>query len=145
MIEIWKSIQLFAQHDQAALTYPQSIAFTATCARIAPFSCFSPRARLFFLFLFPSSYYLFLCYTTCNTFVSFSWSGSALREELKAKWINATWSHCLVNSRNYFKMNCQENQDRSMVERQAKDLEVLVRVPVQVQIFVLIFNWNLIM
>ena len=37
-------------------------------------------------------------------------------------------------------MNWQENQDSSMVERQARDLEVRVRVPVQVQIFLLKFN-----
>ena len=33
------------------------------------------------------------------------------------------------------KGNCQENQDSSIVERQTRDLEVRVRVPVQVQIF----------
>ena len=37
-------------------------------------------------------------------------------------------------------MNWQENQDSAMVERQARDLEVRVRVPVQVQIFLLKFN-----
>ena len=37
-------------------------------------------------------------------------------------------------------MNWQENQDSSMVERQARDLEVRVRIPVQVQIFLLKFN-----
>ena len=37
-------------------------------------------------------------------------------------------------------MDWQENQDSSMVERQARDLEVRVRVPVQVQIFLLKFN-----
>ena len=37
-------------------------------------------------------------------------------------------------------MNCQENQDSSMVERQGRDLEVRVRVPVQVQIFLLKFG-----
>ena len=37
-------------------------------------------------------------------------------------------------------MNWQENQDSSMVERQARDLEVRVRVLVQVQIFLLKFN-----
>ena len=37
-------------------------------------------------------------------------------------------------------MNWQENQDCSMVERQARDLEVRVRIPVQVQIFLLKFN-----
>ena len=37
-------------------------------------------------------------------------------------------------------MSCQENQDSSMVERQARDLEVRVRDPVQVQIFLLKFN-----
>ena len=35
-------------------------------------------------------------------------------------------------------MNGQENQDNSIVERQATDLEV--RVPAKVQIFVLKFN-----
>ena len=38
------------------------------------------------------------------------------------------------------KINWQENQYSSMVERQAKDLEVQVRIPVQVQSFLLIFN-----
>ena len=37
-------------------------------------------------------------------------------------------------------MNWQENQDSSMVECQARDLEVRVRVLVQVQIFLLKFN-----
>ena len=35
------------------------------------------------------------------------------------------------------KMNWQENQDSTRVERQARDLEVRVRIPVQVQIFLL--------
>ena len=39
-----------------------------------------------------------------------------------------------------FKVGWHENQDGSMVERQARDLEVRVRVPVQVQIFFLKFN-----
>ena len=43
-----------------------------------------------------------------------------------------------VISRGEFKMNWQENQDSLMVERQA--LEVRVRIPVQVQIFLLKFN-----
>ena len=38
------------------------------------------------------------------------------------------------------KENWQENQDSSVVERQAGDLEVRVRIPVQVQIFLLKFN-----
>ena len=38
------------------------------------------------------------------------------------------------------KINWHENQDSSMVERQARDLEVRVRVPVQVQIFLLKYN-----
>ena len=37
-------------------------------------------------------------------------------------------------------MNWQENQDSSLVERQATDLEVRVQVPVQIQIFLLKFN-----
>ena len=37
-------------------------------------------------------------------------------------------------------MNWQENQDGSMVEHQARDLEVRVRIPVQIQIFLLIFT-----
>ena len=36
-------------------------------------------------------------------------------------------------------MNWQENQDSSMVEHQARDLEVRVRIPVQVQNFLLKF------
>ena len=35
------------------------------------------------------------------------------------------------------KVDWHENQDSSMVERQARDLEVRVWVPVQVQIFLL--------
>ena len=42
------------------------------------------------------------------------------------------------------KVNCQENQDSSIVGRQARDREVWVRVPVQVQIFFLKFNKSLI-
>ena len=38
------------------------------------------------------------------------------------------------------KVNWQENQDSSMVERQARDLEVRVQVLVHVQIFLLKFN-----
>ena len=38
------------------------------------------------------------------------------------------------------KVNWQENQDSSMVERQARDLEVRVQIPVQVRIFHLKFN-----
>ena len=45
----------------------------------------------------------------------------------------------LVQEEN-LKVNCQENQDSSMVERQAKDLEVRVRVLVQVKMFILKFN-----
>ena len=37
-------------------------------------------------------------------------------------------------------MSWQENQDSSMVERQARDLEVRVRIPVPAQIFLLKFN-----
>ena len=37
-------------------------------------------------------------------------------------------------------MNWQENQNSSMVERLARYLEVRVRLPVQVQIFLLKFN-----
>ena len=37
-------------------------------------------------------------------------------------------------------VNWQENQDSSMVERQARDLEDRLQVPVQVQIFLLKFN-----
>ena len=37
-------------------------------------------------------------------------------------------------------MDWHENQDSSMVERQARDLEIRVRVPVQVQIFLFKFN-----
>ena len=37
-------------------------------------------------------------------------------------------------------MNWQENQDSSIVERQARDLEVRVRIPVQVQNFILKFD-----
>jgi hypothetical protein len=37
-------------------------------------------------------------------------------------------------------VNWQENQDSSIVEHQARDLEVQVRVLVQVQIFLLKFN-----
>ena len=38
------------------------------------------------------------------------------------------------------RVNWQLNQDTSMVEHQAKDLEVRVLVPVQVQIFLLKFD-----
>ena len=38
------------------------------------------------------------------------------------------------------KVGWHENQDSSMIERQARDLEVRVRVPFQVQIFLLKFN-----
>ena len=38
------------------------------------------------------------------------------------------------------KVNWQENEDSSKVERQARDLKVRVWVPVQVQIFLLKFN-----
>ena len=38
------------------------------------------------------------------------------------------------------RMNWQLNQDSSMVERQARDLEARVRVPVQVQFFLLKFD-----
>ena len=37
-------------------------------------------------------------------------------------------------------VNWQENQSSSKVERQARDLEVRIRAPVQVQIFLLKFN-----
>ena len=37
-------------------------------------------------------------------------------------------------------MNWLENHDSSMIEHQARDLEVQVRVPVQVQIFFLKFD-----
>ena len=37
-------------------------------------------------------------------------------------------------------MDWQEKQDSSMVEPQARDLEVRVRVPVQIHIFLLKFN-----
>ena len=37
------------------------------------------------------------------------------------------------------RVNWNKNQDTSMVERQARDLEVRVRIPVQVQIFLLKF------
>ena len=37
-------------------------------------------------------------------------------------------------------MNWQLNQDSSMLERQARDIEVRVRVPVKVQIFLLKFE-----
>ena len=37
-------------------------------------------------------------------------------------------------------MNSQENQGSSMAELQARDLEVRVLIPVQDQIFLLIFN-----
>ena len=40
------------------------------------------------------------------------------------------------------KVNWQENQDSSMVERHARDLEVQVRVPVQVQEQSLKVNWQ---
>ena len=36
-------------------------------------------------------------------------------------------------------MNWNNNQDSSMAERQTRDLEVRVRIPVQVQIFLLKF------
>ena len=36
-------------------------------------------------------------------------------------------------------MNWNKNQDSSMVERQARDLEIRVRIPVRVQIFLLKF------
>ena len=38
------------------------------------------------------------------------------------------------------KVISHENQNSSMVERQARDLEVRVRIPFQVQIFLLTFN-----
>ena len=38
------------------------------------------------------------------------------------------------------KANWHDNQDSSMVERQVRDLEVRVRVPVQVRSFLLKFN-----
>ena len=38
------------------------------------------------------------------------------------------------------KVNWQENQDSLMVERQARDLEVRIRIPVQAQIFLLKLN-----
>ena len=38
------------------------------------------------------------------------------------------------------RVNLQLNQDGSMVERKARDLEVRVRVPVQVKIFLLKFD-----
>ena len=37
-------------------------------------------------------------------------------------------------------MNWEENQDSSMVQRQARDMEVRVRIPVNIQIFLLKFN-----
>ena len=37
------------------------------------------------------------------------------------------------------KVNWNKNQDSLIVERQARDLEVRVRIPVQVQIFILKF------
>ena len=37
------------------------------------------------------------------------------------------------------KVNWNKNQDSSMVERQTRDLEIRVRIPVQVQIFLLKF------
>ena len=38
------------------------------------------------------------------------------------------------------KVNWQDNQDSSMIELQARDLDVRVRVPFQVPIFLLKFN-----
>ena len=38
-----------------------------------------------------------------------------------------------------FQLNWNKNEDSPMVERQARDLKVRVRIPVQVQIFLLKF------
>ena len=57
------------------------------------------------------------------------------------KW-KQTYNVCHCSSGMLFqeeslRVNWQLNQDSSMVERQARDLEVQVRVPIQVQIFLL--------
>ena len=43
------------------------------------------------------------------------------------------------------KVNWNKNQDSSMAERQARDLEVRVRIPVQAQIFLLKFMKSIIL